>query len=124
MISQTQKQAIDFAISLNPTSVAISRVEYVEKDGAREKREESVATQTMLVYPKSPGMKGLNDIGGRNDESDWGALAPSTANVRWGTDITDSFTVPSIGTLEIVSGRPIMIGSDVNGYQLNLRLVK
>lgn len=128
MISQTQKNAIDLVISLNPTSISIVRTELVEKDGAREAKVSKVKEQTILLYPKSARMssigKGNTDVSGMADESDWGALAPSTADVCWGAFVTDEFTVVNIGTFEIVSGRPIMIATDLNGYQLNLRLVK
>jgi len=124
MISAKQKFAIDFAISLNPSNVIISRVEYEEVDGARVKKTEVIDEQQWLVYPKSPSAKLKREDGGNADESTWGALAPSTANVRWGANVTDTFVLPDIGTLEVVSGRPIMIATDLNGYQLDLKLVK
>lgn len=124
MISEKQKFAIDYAISLNPTEVVISRVEYVEENGARVRKDSTIPKQTWLVYPQSPNANERRAEGGLADVSDWGALAPRTANVRWGAHVTDSFVMKDVGTLEVVSGRPIRVGSDVNGYQLDLRLVK
>lgn len=124
MISEKQKFAIDYVIALNPTTVTLSRVEYAEDEGARKKTTTSVKAQTWLVFPKSPSTSESRNEGGMADVSDWGALAPSTADVKYGAHVTDSFVMANVGTLEVVSGRPIMVGSDVNGYQLDLRLVK
>ncbi len=124
MISAKQKEAVDFAVSLNPTWVVIDRVEYVEKDGARERQETRLKPQTMLLFPKSAGKSGIGqgatDADAKADAFEWGALVPSTGNVRWGAHIADTFEVEGLGEFEIVSGRPLMIGSDVNGYELVL----
>lgn len=127
MISEKQKFAIDYVIALNPTTVTLSRVEYTEDEGARKKTETSVKAQTWLVFPKSPNSLNATESrneGGMADVLNWGALAPSTADVKYGAHVTDSFVMENVGTLEVVSGCPIMVGSDVNGYQLELRLVK
>lgn len=124
MISAMQKFAIDYAISLNPTSLVVERVEYIEHEGARKKKETRTQTQTWLVYPKTDKAKFMREDAGSEDESDWGALAPSTADVKWGANVTDTVVIDNIGTLEVKSGRPIMVGTDLNGYQLDLKLVK
>jgi hypothetical protein len=124
MISEKQKFAIDYAISLNPTSLVVERVEYLEHEGARKKKETTTQTQTWLVYPKTNKTKFRREDAGSEDESDWGALAPSSADVKWGANVTDTVEIDNIGTLEVKSGRPIMVGTDLNGYQLDLKLVK
>ena len=124
MISAKQKFAIDYAISLNPTSLIIERVEYIEQEGARKKKETTVKNQTWLVYPKTNKAKFRREDAGSEDESDWGALAPSSADVKWGANVTNTIVIDNIGTLEVKSGRPIMVGTDLNGYQLDLKLVK
>lgn len=125
-ISQKQKEAVDFAIRQNPTTVVVTRVEYQEQDGARKKVTTTLRPQTILLYPSSSGRsrKGSGeDASPKADASKWGALAPSDADVRWGAFVEDSFTVEGLGTFEVESGRPLVIGSDVNGYQLVLKKV-
>jgi len=124
MISAMQKFAIDYAISLNPTSLVVERVEYIEHEGARKKKETRTKPQTWLVYPKKKNPKFMREDAGSEDESEWGALAPSTADVKWGANVTDTIVIDNIGTLEVTNGRPIMVGTDLNGYQLDLKLVK
>ena len=124
MISAKQKFAIDYVISLNPTSLVVERVEYIEHEGARKKKETRTQPQTWLVYPKKGKPKFMREDAGSEDEFDWGALAPSTADVKWGANVTDTVVIDNIGTLEVKSGRPIMVGTDLNGYELDLKLVK
>ena len=124
MISAKQKFAIDYAISLNPTSLVVERVEYLEHEGARKKKETQTQTQTWLVYPKTDKARFMREDAGSEDESEWGALAPSSADVKWGANVTDTVVIDNIGTFEVKSGKPIMIGTDLNGYLLDLKLVK
>jgi len=124
MISAKQKFAIDYAISLNPTPLVIERVEYLEHEGARKKKETTIKNQIWLVYPKTDKAKFKREDAGSEDESEWGALAPSSADVKWGANVTDTVVIDNIGRLEVKSGRPIMVGKDLNGYQLDLKLVK
>lgn len=124
MISAKQKFAIDYAISLNPTPLVIERVEYLEHEGARKKQETTIKNQIWLVYPKTDKAKFMREDAGSEDESEWGALAPSSADVKWGANVTDTVVIDNIGRLEVKNGRPIMVGTDLNGYQLDLKLVK
>ena len=109
MISAKQKFAIDYAISLNPTPLVIERVEYLEHEGARKKQETTIKNQIWLVYPKTNKAKFMREDAGSEDESEWGALAPSSADVKWGANVTDTVVIDNIGRLEVKSGRPIMV---------------
>lgn len=125
-ISQKQKYAVDVAIAANPTVVEIVRTEYQEADGARTKTVTSIPPQTFLLFPANASSSRVgsgDNASPKGDVSAWGALAPSTANVMWGAFVTDVLTVDGLGSFEIVSGRPLMVGTDINGYQLVLKRV-
>lgn len=127
MISELQKASIDLVISLNPTEVTITRTEFVEDNGARKQVVTTIRPQTWLIYPESitsNGARRMRKDAGVGDEFQWGALAPSTANVKWGANVNDVFTINCLGTFEVTVGREIFIGSDLNGYELVLKQVK
>lgn len=123
MISQTQKNAIDFVIAQNPTTITILRKAYSIVDGAREKTQTTLAAQVILLYPTKNMANETKVTAGQKDSSKWNGLAPSTADIRWGDDVEDSFQHPVLGFFRIVSGRPITVASDVNGYWLELERV-
>lgn len=125
MLKDVQKSAIDLAISLNPCNVSITRVVYEEKDGALEKDTPSVADQVWLVYPKitNTSVSKKRTDGGHADASLWSALAPSTADIKHGAYVQDTVEAIGIGTFAVEKVSPIMIGEQLNGYVVQLKMV-
>lgn len=123
MISAVQKQAIDYAIEMNPSPVVLHRVAYEPHEGARRKVEETLPEQNWLLFPKNQVAKKNREEGGASSKQTWGALAPSTADVRGDSDTTETFELSGIGTFEVVKVSALSVGTDLNGYRIDLKLV-
>ena len=125
MLDVVQKNAIDFVISLSPTIVNLTRTEYQEDEGARKAVTSTIAAQTWLVYPHSVARK--KKYSGNEAElehvTEWLALAPSDADVKWGANVLDTFVLSGRGAFQVSGGRVISIGDTITGYHVELRVV-
>lgn len=124
MLGEKQKLAIERVIALNPTKVRITRVEYLAENGARRKMSSSRPEQQWLVFPNKQQPQQKSDEAGLEQADSWAALAPSYADVAWGSNVSDTFEVEHVGTLLVTGGEPISIGNVLSGYRLQLEIVR
>lgn len=124
-VYEIQKKAVDLAISLNPTTVTVSRVEFVEKDGGREEKKSNVGQFTICLYSRASRSKAqVNDVAGLKDQIAWTALADKDSKFSWGPNVTDKFTVEPFGTFRVVSGTPVSAEGQIAGYVLHIEVEK
>lgn len=122
-LAQIQAEAVKLAIATNPTTVTVSRVEYVPDGGGRKRTESTVGPFTILMAGQDRDSRSQVDEGGKAKEADWLALADAGADFRWGPNVEDTFSVSELGTFRVKHTRPVTVEGQTAGYELRLELV-
>jgi len=124
MYHKVQRRAIKDSINMNPTSITIQRVKYEEHEGGRKRVETEVGPFRVLMYGRGPGSRKIEDEAGVRRETDWHMLTDHNADVRWGSNVEDTFEVPEIGKFKIIDGQEIRSQGKLAGYWIELERVE
>lgn len=121
---QARRQATQWSINQNPTTITIKRTRYEEYKGARRKVEEYVGPLTVRIYQARRQIANEKTAeAGSSMVIVWGMLAPYDADLMNGPNVRQEFEVEGLGTFRITRVKPQIINQQVVSKQAELELV-
>lgn len=126
--AEVQRTAIEMLVDMNPTSVTVNRVEYIEDEGKRRTEESTIGPFNIALYNNTamiaPKAVQIIEDGGKMDKVEWSALAKKDADFESGGNISDSFYVEGKGKFRVITALDIETGGQVTGKLLFLEMLK
>jgi len=122
---QARRQATQWSINQNPTTITIKRTRYEEYKGARRKVEEYIGPLTVRIYQarRRVSANERTSEAGSMTVMVWGMLALYDADLMNGPNVRQEFEVEGLGTFRITQVKPQIINQQVVSKQAELELV-
>lgn len=127
--ADVQRDAINMLVDMNPTSVTVERIEYLEDDdGGRGPVTTTFGPIDIAIFSNvakgAPRSFQVSTDSIKMDRIEWSALAKADADLESGGNIADSFYVSGKGKFRIQTVVDIDTYGEITGKLLFLELLK
>jgi hypothetical protein len=126
--ADVQRDAINMLVDMNPTSVMVQRIEYLESKGARTTATSTIGPIDIALFSNvakgAPRSIQIVTDGVKMDRVEWSALTKADADFESGGNVSDSFHIEGKGKFRVQTVVDIDTYGETTGKLLFLEMLK